>query len=123
MLSSCLPQRTLTHTTTTATALQVDSVSRIQASPSGFSLPDVGPEQQEPQPCGGARQYCCTDSQTYAASCTEEGLVCMEHGPDIVCEVPHCATPVAVEGRAGVFVCPSGSGGVMLVGTLVGAGG
>lgn len=99
---------------TQRSGLQVVPRPVIQVSDSGWVEPS-----EQPVPCGGARQYCCLDSQTYAASCTEAGLVCMEHGPDIVCEAPRCSAPAAVEGRPGVFACPAGTGGMMLVGTLV----
>ena len=90
----------------------------IKASETGFTE-GWTPDQVEPPPCGAARQYCCMNDQTLAASCREAGLVCMEHGPDIVCEAPRCAAPAAVEGRPGVFACPAGTGGMPLVGTLV----
>lgn len=106
----------------TQVQLQVGPPLTILRSDSGFTqpswLPEGGPSQ--PPPCGSARQNCCQDPQTYAASCTEPGLECMVHGPDAVCEAPRCAAPAPVEGRPGAFACP---GGTMLVGTLVGPGG
>lgn len=107
---------------------QVGTSGSILSSGTGFIVPDTlmegtkgeGAEPPPSPPCGGVRQPCCG---MLLASCTEEGLLCMEHGPDIVCDAPRCAAPTAVEGRPGVYACPDGSGGVLLVGTLVGAGG
>ena len=124
-IPNTLPHHHHTHTpppppppTHPAPYLQLRTLT-LDTSHFGFAQPQLGP-------CGGDRQYCCMEEpspQTYPspASCTGEGLACMQHGPDILCEAPRCAAPATVEGRPGVYSCPGG--GVMLVGTLVGAGG